>query len=207
MIRFVERLEDVAGAPDACAWIVHRDDPAISPARATADDLADAARARTHDGGAARLWRRRLLRSLAGRWLGIAPETVVFERRPSGRARVVGPKPAFVSAASRGVWTMVAIGPAPLGVDVELAGEDIERFAAAHGIGADLALRRWTAAEACAKAGGLSLDAALEVVTEDAGWLRARGLGDLEVRYHPFAEGLAAAVVGRQGEASATTVR
>jgi phosphopantetheinyl transferase len=155
--RWITNLDAAPAWPEPCAWIVRRDAPeARSAATPTPDDLADAAAARSADGGAGRLWRRRLLRALAARWLGVTPEAIAFRRETPGAARLISPRPGVVSAASRGDWSIAAVGPDLLGVDLELAaGEPRGPLTPPE---ADL--RRWTATEAYAKATGCSLEEA-----------------------------------------------
>jgi hypothetical protein len=176
-MRWIRRLDEAAARPEPCAWIVRLDDPAAgreaaSPTRA---DLAHAAQAHAADGGAARLWRRRLLRALVARWSGAAPAEIVFAPAEAYPLRVTAPRGAFVSAASRGNWTVVAAADAPVGVDVELADADLAAIRALAGDAAEARLRRWTAAEAYVKATGCNLDTALEPPLaaerlEAAGW-------------------------------------
>jgi len=194
-MRFLARPQAAAKAPGACAWIVHRDRPGATVAGPTTADLADAAAVPAADGGAARLWRRRLLRTLAAHWLEVAPRDLVFER-DAGAARIVAPRRCFVSAASRGVWSVVAVGRARIGVDLELAGAEIELYASARGIAPEAACRRWTATEACAKATGLELDATealIEGLQGEPGRICGAGLPELEIAYAAFPGGLAAA--------------
>jgi hypothetical protein len=163
-MRWIASVEQAPG-PGPCAWLVRLDDEAAQRAAATPsdEDLAHAATAQAADGGAARLWRRRLLRALAARWLDVHPAEIAFPRSEPRRAQLLAPAPLFVSAASRGAWTVVAAGPAALGVDVELAGAEI----AALGGSSPEPLRRWTAAEAYMKATGCSLDLAWDVCARD----------------------------------------
>jgi hypothetical protein len=165
VIRWIATLEETPGWPEPCAWIVARDGPdARFAATPRPEDLADAAAGRSGDGGAGRLWRRRLARALAARWLAAAPEAVAFEREPSGRVRLTAPKPGGVSAGSRGGWAVVAVATDVVGVDLELKGGD----APAPLTPPEADLRRWTATEAWAKATGCSLDEAW--ASAAAGW-------------------------------------
>lgn len=159
-MRWITALSEAAGGA-ACAWIVRRDDLTAERAAATPlpDDFAHAARARAGDGGAGRLWRRRLLRALAARRLGVHPDAIVFAHGEPRPGRLLAPGPLFVSAASRGAWTVVAAGPRPLGVDVEAASAEIAAFCGSP----TETLRAWTATEAYVKATGCGLDLAWEI--------------------------------------------
>jgi hypothetical protein len=163
-MRWITRLDEACGRPEPCAWIVSLEDETAQrdAAAPCAADLAHAAATRAADGGAARLWRRRLLRALAARRLGAHPDEIVFAPGEPRPARLLSPAPLFLSGASRGPWTVVAVGPEPLGVDIELTGGDIE----ALGGPPEDALRRWTAAEAYVKASGCSLDEAWSLAAE-----------------------------------------
>lgn len=156
MIRWISSLEPVAGLGHAWAWPVRLDGPeavqalASSPARAC--DHADAALLRNPDAGARRLLRRRLLRALVAKAQGRRVDQVTINRTADGAPVAEG---AFVSLAARGDWALVAVGPTPLGVDLEIPddGPPCE--------GGEMSWAAWTAREAYAKAAGVSLDAAL----------------------------------------------
>jgi phosphopantetheinyl transferase len=159
MIRWTPDLEDVTGLGQAWAWPVRLDGPeaaralAGSPARPC--DLADAALLRQPGAGARRLLRRRLLRALVARAQDRRVEDVDISRSAEGAPRAQG---AYVSIAARGDWALLAVGPAPLGVDLEIAGEDPPPDVTGA-LGAPWSA--WTAREAYAKAAGVSLDEAL----------------------------------------------
>ena len=87
-------------------------------AKALPEDLADAATLGS-ERGAARLLRRRLLRSLTAEMLAVHPDRIRFERGETGRVQVVAPEPLFASESGRGCWTALALAPHPVGVDVE----------------------------------------------------------------------------------------
>ena len=190
MIRWITTLEETPAWPAPCAWIVRRDTPeARFAATPGPEDLADAALGRARDLGGGRLWRRRLLRALAARWLDAQTEEIVFERETSGAARLVAPRSGWVSAASRSDWACVAVAVDLVGVDIELKFE---------GPGSPLTppeadLRRWTATEAYAKAAGCSLDEAWTAAAQ-AELIAAPGRPELSVSRLETAEIVAAAV-------------
>lgn len=143
-------------------------------ARATAEDLADAA-ALGPARGAVRLRRRRLLRALAAEVLEAHPDAVRFERLADGRTRILAPRPLYSSVAGRGGWTALAVASDPVGVDVELwPPEPGPPLALLHPLEqaeisasvdpARVFLHFWTAREACLKADGRGLSVAPEQV-------------------------------------------
>jgi 4'-phosphopantetheinyl transferase len=159
-------------------------DGECAPARATPDDLADAARLGPTQ-GALRLMRRRRIRGLAAEILDVHPDRIRFEREPDGRARIIAPEPLYASVAGRGAWTALAVAPRPVGVDVETypavdwppgdgqAGEgpplDLLQLEEQDAILADpdpsrMFLRFWTAREAYLKADGRGLSVMPEKV-------------------------------------------
>ena len=157
MIRWTPDLDGVDGLDAAWVWPVRLDGPeaartlAGSPARAC--DLADAALLRQPDAGARRLLRRRLLRALVARALGRPVEAVRIGRSADGAPETDG---AFVSIAARGDWALLAVGPAPVGVDLETPDREPLDFAGC----VEAPWAAWTAREAYAKAAGVSLDEA-----------------------------------------------
>jgi len=122
----------------------------------TAHNLAretPADRAELGSGGAARLFRRRLLRAeLAQRWT-VHPDALRFHRAPSGQVRVTAPRTAYLSAAQRGDMIALAVSEAPIGVDIEplkaVAASEIEGLCPSWA-GLD-PTARWTAFEALGK--------------------------------------------------------
>jgi len=100
-------------------WLIkHRVQDVFSPGRASATDFVDAT-SLGMERGAMQLARRRLLRRLAGLALGIHPDLIGIDRRPSEGPRIVAPKSLFASCAGRADWNVVAIGCRPIGVDIE----------------------------------------------------------------------------------------
>ena len=116
----------------------------------TLEDLAEAARAK-RDGGAPRLLRRRLLRALASRLFHRRPDALRFVREAEGALRLEGVD-ARVSAAGCDGWSVVALGPGAIGVDIEA-----DEGGSSH-------LARWTLVEAYLKALGTGLTVAPETV-------------------------------------------
>ncbi len=159
MIRWTPDLEEVAGLEVAWAWPVRLDSPeaarilAGSPARAC--DLADAALLRQPEAGARRLLRRRLLRALVAQALGRAVDEVRIGRSADGAPET---DDAFVSIAARGDWALLAVGPVPLGVDLEIPGDEPPPDFAGC---VEAPWAAWVAREAYAKAAGVPLDEAL----------------------------------------------
>jgi hypothetical protein len=138
---------NVAGGLSREVWCVDLKGP-HPLARETAKDRIELAR-----GGAARLFRRRLLRAaLAQRW-SVHPDALCFHRETSGEVRVTAPRPAFISTAQRGHMVVMAVAETPVGVDVEPIGSvkasDIESLCPAW---PDLdPTARWTTFEALGK--------------------------------------------------------
>lgn len=106
-----------------CVWLLRDDDPevmalagAVSPTR---EDLADAALFSTPARGAARLWRRRLLRALAARCLDCPPQVLDIVRSPQGAPSIAAPRRLCVSQSARAGWTLIGLCEHPLGVDLE----------------------------------------------------------------------------------------
>jgi phosphopantetheinyl transferase len=139
-----------------------------TPARATAEDLADAALL-GRDTGAQRLKHRRLLRALAAEVLGVYPDRVTFERAATGAVRVTAPDSLFTSVSGCGRWTALAVARHPVGVDVEIHPPereppfDLLQPLEQEAILADpqprhLFIRFWTAREAYLKAQGRGFD-------------------------------------------------
>ncbi len=159
MITWVTDLDEVGGLEGAWAWPVRLDSPeaarALAASPPTPCDLADAALLRSPDAGARRLLRRRLLRVLVARAQGRAVEEVALGRADDGAPQAEG---AFVSLAARGDWALLAVGPSPLGVDLELVSADPPPD---FGAPSEAPWAAWTAREAYAKAAGISLDDAL----------------------------------------------
>ena len=136
-------------------------------ARPTAEDLQDAA-ALGQEGGARRLERRRLLRALAAEALNVHPDAVRIQRMADGTVRIREPEALYASVSGRGAWTVLALGPRPVGVDVETCPPDTEppfdllQPLEQEVILADpdpprLFLRFWAAREAYLKADGRGL--------------------------------------------------
>lgn len=124
----VHWIEDWPAAPvgptQALVWRGRLDGPAaaamLARAPAQAEDLADAACLGSKR-GAGRLLRRRLLRALAARRLGLEPAEVRIGRGEDGRPVLPGPVPAFVSIGGRDGWAVIGLSPVPIGVDVEVS--------------------------------------------------------------------------------------
>lgn len=183
-------------------WIVRAgssdEEEALSLARATPQDLADAA-ALGPERGAARLYRRRLLRAFAARTLAVHPDAVGIARNDSGGVAITGPTPLFASVSGRDGWTALALSEHPVGVDVEsrpaetplpldlLHPRERDHLRGLEGAAANLAfLRFWTAREAYVKATGAGLPIELsriearddgkgqEVLLREDGVVRAR---------------------------------
>jgi phosphopantetheinyl transferase len=198
MIRWTPDLEGVTGLGQAWAWPVRLDGLeaaralAASPARSC--DFADAALLRHPGAGARRLLRRRLLRALVARAQDLRVEDVHISRSAEGAPRAQG---AHVSIAARGDWAVLAVGPAPLGVDLEIAGEDPPPTDAE---GPPWAV--WTAREAYAKAAGVSLDEALAAqvvdVTADRVELQAGARRIIAARFERGEVVCAAVTIGRK---------
>ncbi len=140
-------------------WHVNRDDR-VTPARPSADDLADAAQAAD---GAGRLWRRGLARALIAHLAGCHPDAVGFDRGAAGAPLVTTPTGWHISLSGRGADAVIAAGRVALGVDGEpldaatllpdmLSPEETDHIASlAIGDRPAQWLRRWTAKEAVAK--------------------------------------------------------
>ncbi len=177
-------------------------------ARATADDLADAA-TMGEDRGARRLWRRRWLRAVTAQTLGVHPDIIEIERLATGGCAIRGPVPLYASLSGRGAWTAVALAEHSVGVDVELYPPerdppfDLLQPLEQDAILADseprrLFLRFWTAREAYLKAQGRGLDVMPEKV-------RAARRGE-EVALIEAGHPLAFATVIERGDAIAAIV-
>lgn len=149
---------------------------ALRSAPATRDDLADAALLPPRL-GAARLYRRRLLRAQAARVLEARPKDVVIERMAHGGQRILSPRALFASLASRGEWLAIAVSDRPIGVDVEtvpteqplpvnlLHPREQAVLAGLAGEARETAfLRFWTAREAYVKAAMRGLSEALSTI-------------------------------------------
>lgn len=174
-MRWIERLDEApTDLGQAVLWVVPPEAVDPAGAHATPEDLADAAPLGP-ERGAARLARRRLLRALAARVLAVEPHTLGFERSRVGSVRLTSPTCAYASVAGRDGWAMVAIGPRPLGVDLEAAEPEpslpldllhpderdrLTRLGAAER-GAAFA-RLWVVKEAYAKASGVALETVLK---------------------------------------------
>jgi hypothetical protein len=126
----------------------------------TAAQLADAAH-----GGAPSVLRRQLLVVLAGRALGILPESVRLVPDARGRRMLAG-QSAFASVASRPGWVAAALADVPVGIDVELVVEaEAAREIALAGFDGDATMLAawhgpagvWAAKEAALKAHGRDL--------------------------------------------------
>lgn len=178
MIRWIDSIDEVTGPETAWIWLARVGDPAaeaaLRTAPATKDDLADAAASRTGDGGAGRLWRRRLARAMAARALGVPSEAIGFVRGTDGRPRIAAPRPLFVSTAAREGWSVVGVSPEPLGVDLEPQGADARRLWPR--LSDARALERWLAAESWAKAHGRGLDEALRSAPVKASYRQRGGM-------------------------------
>ena len=161
-------------------WLVRRGseeaEAALARTRATLEDMADAAPLGPRL-GAFRLYRRRLLRSLAAEMLGAEPGAVRIERRPEGGLFIAAPELLHASVAASGDWTALALARHPIGVDVEMLTEThsvpldllhpAEREALLERDEADRSiafLRFWTAREAYCKAQGRGLPAELSTI-------------------------------------------
>jgi phosphopantetheinyl transferase len=138
------------------------------PARPTADDLADAV-ALGPEQGARRLRRRGQLRAFAAEILEVHPDSIRFEREPTGRVRITAPTPRLASLSERGTWTAMALAEYPIGVDVEVYPPDrdppfdlLDPFEQEQILAAEdparMFLHFWTAREAYLKAQGRGLD-------------------------------------------------
>ena len=156
-------------------WSVEAE-TALRSTPATAQDLADAAPLAARL-GAARLYRRRLLRAFAARTLGVGSGEIGIQRVESGGQRITTPSHLFASVAKRGDWTAVVTSIHPVGVDIEIlpAEQPVPLDLLHHRERAalenlpteaiDLAfLRFWTAREAYLKATGRGLPAELSTV-------------------------------------------
>ena len=99
---------------DALVWIVDIDSaPSLAPA--TAQDLMGAA----SGGGPARVMRRRVIRTLAGDWMGVHPQSIQLATEANGRPTVIAPRSAHLSVAQRGRFIAAAVCDQAVGVDVE----------------------------------------------------------------------------------------
>lgn len=176
MIRWIGELSQVSGLDVAWVWTVRLDSAeahrALAAIPARPEDLADAAALPAPDAGARRLIRRRLLRGMVALAQGVGVERVRLARGPFGAPLAEG---AHISAAARGDWAVLAVSPAPVGVDLELADGEapppIEGFApsersliAGAADPSSALWSAWVAKEAWAKAAGDSLDEALSAV-------------------------------------------
>ena len=173
-MRWIERLEEAPrDLSEPLVWVVRLDGAEAQAAEVRPADLADAA-ALGSARGAERLIRRRLLRALAGRALGVHPDAVIVERNTAGAPRIVAPEPLCVSHAGRAGWAALAIARTRVGVDVDLAApesplpldllhpDDRARLAALPAPALPRAFAElWVVKEAYAKASGLTLDAVL----------------------------------------------
>lgn len=177
-VLWIERLDELEpgrGLAEAVAWLASPEVAEREAARSAPMDLADAAPLGPVR-GAARLLRRGLLRALAARLLSCQEEDVLFERGEQGGVRLLAPSPAYASSAGRGSWSVVALGPVPLGVDVELAtpepplpidllnpGEQASLAALPPAERPAAFARLWVTKEAYAKAIGQPLEAVLGI--------------------------------------------
>lgn len=182
----LDQIERGSGLGEAVVWLASPDVAARQAAHPMTVDLADAAslgRLR----GAARLLRRSLVRALGARALGADPGALRFERT-EGATRLVAPFTGFVSGAARDGWSLVALGPRPLGVDLErrtpepplpmdlFHPEERARLAALSETERSEAFARlWVAKEAHAKAATLPLDAALQAPAPERVVLQVTG--------------------------------
>jgi phosphopantetheinyl transferase len=91
----------------------------LSPA--TAADLADANALKTPRMAAARLYRRRVLRTLAARALGAKASSLKIERLDTGESRLIAPTGLHTSLAEREGWIVAGLCAQAIGVDVEVA--------------------------------------------------------------------------------------
>jgi phosphopantetheinyl transferase len=90
-------------------------------APATAADLADADALKTPRLAAARLYRRRVLRTLASRALGARAGSLKIERLDTGESRLTAPIRLRTSLAERDGWILAGVCAHAIGVDVEVA--------------------------------------------------------------------------------------
>lgn len=176
-MRWIRSLDEITpgrGLDEALVWLVSPSLADGAAARATREDLADAASLPPRR-GAERLLRRRLVRALAALAFDIEPASVGFARAEDGTQSLVAPACAYCSVAGRDGWSVVALGPRPLGVDVECAAIapplpidlfEVSEQLAIHALPiaerAEVFARLWVAKEAWAKASGRPLEAALK---------------------------------------------
>jgi len=126
--------------------------------------------------------RRDLLRKLSSRVTGISQDSLQLERCASGQAYISAPQRLWLSSASRGNWSAVAIARASVGVDIEtnptaiplplnlLHPEERDHLQKLAGCARQQAfLRFWTAREAYWKATGRGLEAPLSCSRAEPG--------------------------------------
>ena len=216
-VRWIARLEEApVGADGAVVWLVRPDGEAAARAlrtvRPRAEDLADAARWRDPEHGAARLARRLLLRALAAAVLGAPCDAVEAARDARGRPLIAAPCPLHASIARSAGWAAVAVAPHPVGVDLEHARpaaplpldllEPAERLqvldARCDDARAERFARLWTSREAYLKATGEGLSdpgAVAARLTPDGGARVEGAAGAARVETRRIDDLLACAVV------------
>lgn len=181
-MRWIRSLEEISpgrGLAEALVWLVPPGLADEAAARATREDMADAALLGARR-GAERLVRRRLARALAARALGVDASGVRFQRAEDGAQSLVAPAAAYVSASGRDDWCLVALGLRPLGVDVERASpepqavdklfdisEQLKLMTLPHAERAEAFGRLWAIKEAWAKAARAPLDQSLKRSTQE----------------------------------------
>lgn len=164
VIQWIEDPRQIDRRADAWVWIATPGcEDRQTLARATDTDLADAAPDRRPDGGAGRLLRGRLLRTLAAAVLDQDPPDVAISRSAAGALTISSTPELYVSAAVAPPWSIVGLAMRRLGVDLETharAAKDLQKLWPR--LSRDARLERWTQIEAISKATGLSLDDLLE---------------------------------------------
>ena len=166
-------------------WHVNNGDN-VTPARPTAEDLADAARATD---GAGRLRRRGLARAIVAYLAACHPDRVCFGRSTAGAPFVTSPAGWHISLSGRGSDVVIAVGRIAVGVDIESKDAaallldmltptevcDVLSMAEAHRHCEWL--RRWTMKEAIAKLIGQPRQIAperIETQADGTDWFTAR---------------------------------
>jgi 4'-phosphopantetheinyl transferase len=135
--------------------------------KSQAQDIPDAARRVRFE-----RTRSALREALAGR-LGVAPESLEFRRDPAGKPFIVNDSGCEFSISHSGEWLVIAMGAAPVGIDIETRtpGVEVTKLAARFFSAADAALlnaqpphernahfaKQWVAKEAALKAAGTGI--------------------------------------------------